>query len=98
MNKTLVILKREYLTRVRTKAFVIGTLLTPILMLVLTILPGFLATRGGGERKVTVLDQSGDPGLFEAIKARLAGTSEEAEATDGSSRRRGSGTRFVLTR
>ena len=71
MTKTLVILKREYLTRVRTKAFVIGTLLTPILMLVLTILPGFLATRGGGHRAVTVLDQSGDPALYDAIRRRL---------------------------
>jgi ABC-2 type transport system permease protein len=92
MNKTLVILKREYLTRVRTKAFVIGTLLTPILMLVLTILPGFLATRGGGERHVTVLDQSGDPGLYDAIKEELAGSPEEG----GGDRRRG--TSFVTTR
>ena len=92
MNKTLVILRREYITRVRTKAFVIGTLLTPILMLVLTILPGFLATRGGGERHVTVLDQSGDPELFGSIKKEIDGTPEGGEGD----RRRG--TRFVVTR
>jgi ABC-2 type transport system permease protein len=86
------------MTRVRTKAFAIGTLLTPILMLVLTILPGFLATRGGGERHVTVLDQSDDPGLFEAVKDRLGSPSEEDADSDGSTRGRGNGTRFVLTR
>ena len=78
MKKTLVILKREYLTRVRTKAFVIGTLLTPFLLGVLTILPGFLATRGGGQRHITVLDQSGDPELFDVLKNRLSGSSAEA--------------------
>ena len=81
MKKTLVILKREYLTRVRTKAFVIGTLVTPFLMGVLTILPGFLATRGGGQRHITVLDQSGDPELFDVLKNRLSGSSAEASAS-----------------
>ena len=78
MKKTLVILKREYLTRVRTKAFVIGTLLTPFLMGALTILPGFLMTRGGGDRQITVLDQSGNQGLFDTLKSRLSVSSEEA--------------------
>jgi ABC-2 type transport system permease protein len=72
MKKSLIILKREYITRVRTKAFVIGTLLTPLLMLVLTLLPGFLAMRGGGERHITILDQSGDPELYTAISRRLS--------------------------
>src|SRR6185369_10790415 len=77
MKKTLVILKREYLTRVRTKAFVIGTLVTPFLLGVLSILPGFLATRGGGDRQITVLDQTGNQGLFDALKSRLTGSAED---------------------
>ena len=68
MKKVLVIIKREYLTRVRTKAFVIGTIITPLLMLALVTLPAFFATRGGGERNITVFDQSGDGSLFETIK------------------------------
>src|ERR1044071_1914103 len=95
MKKTLVILKREYLTRVRTKAFVIGTLVTPFLLGTLTILPGFLATRGGGERRITVLDQSGSPGLFEALKNRLTGTSEDS---DGEGDQRINVTHFSLSR
>jgi ABC-2 type transport system permease protein len=67
MDKILAIIKREYLVRVKTRAFLISTMLSPLLMLALTILPIFFATRGGGERKVTVLDQSGDPELFSAI-------------------------------
>ncbi len=71
MKKILVIIRREYITRVRTKAFLIGTIATPLLMLALTLLPSFLATRGGGQRQVTVLDQSGDPTLFSVIEQRL---------------------------
>ena len=44
MNKVLIIIKREYLVRVRTKAFLIGTLVSPLLMLALIALPIFFAT------------------------------------------------------
>ncbi|MBN1153450.1 ABC transporter permease [candidate division KSB1 bacterium] len=42
MNKTWTIFKREYLTRVMTKGFIIGTAATPILLLLLTLGPQFL--------------------------------------------------------
>ena len=64
-------IKREYLMRVRTKAFIISTIVSPLLMLGLTLLPALLAARGGGERHVTVFDQSSDPELFKTIKTRL---------------------------
>src|SRR6185295_17398882 len=95
MKKTLVILKREYLTRVRTKAFVIGTLLTPFLLGALTILPGFLATRGGGERHITVLDKSGDPDLFKELNRQMGGASGEAS---GGGDQKPNLTHFTLTR
>lgn len=76
MQKALVIVKREYLQRVRTKGFIIGTILTPLLMLSLSLVPILFATRGGGERQVKVLDQSGEPGLFEAINRRVQGLDE----------------------
>src|SRR2546423_1343613 len=90
MKKVWAIIKREYIVRVRTRAFVISTIASPILLLALAILPGLLAARGGGERHVSVLDQSGDPQLFDAIKNRLEprGTSDDD----------GGGNRFSLTR
>jgi len=94
MKKVWVIIKREYLVRVRTRAFAIGTVISPLLLLGLIILPGFLAERGGGgERHVTVLDQSGDPDLFAGIKSRV-------ESKNGSNSDEGfnSSTRFVLNR
>jgi len=71
MKKVWAIIKREYIVRVRTRAFVISTIASPLLLLALALLPGLLAARGGGERHVTVLDQSGDPQLFDLIKNRL---------------------------
>ena len=68
MNKILVIIRREYTQRVHTRAFLVSTLLMPILMLAFTVGPMLLAGRSGGERRVVVLDQSGDPRLFDAIK------------------------------
>lgn len=97
MNKVLIIIKREYLVRVRTRAFLIGTIVTPILMLALIALPIFFATRGGGERRVTVLDQSGDPELFGAINRSMESRGEGDEEIN----RRDPGvgrTRYILTR
>src|SRR4030095_3331087 len=97
MKKVLIIIKREYLVRVRTRAFLIGTLVSPLLMLALIALPVFFATRGGGERRVTVLDQSGDPELFEAISRGLASRGEGDEELN----RRDPGvgrTRYILSR
>lgn len=97
MNKVLIIIKREYLVRVRTRAFLIGTMVSPILMLALITLPIFFATRGGGDRRVTVLDQSGDPDLYDAIKKSLETRGDGDEETN----RRDPGvgrTNYVLTR
>jgi len=96
MKKVLIIIKREYLVRVRTRAFMIGTIISPVLLLALIILPSFLAERGsGGERRITVLDQSGDPKLFDAINERVASRASDSALDDGS--RMGGSTRFVLT-
>lgn len=97
MKKVLIIIKREYLVRVRTRAFVIGTIASPLLMLGLITLPVFFATRGGGDRRVTVLDQSGDPELFDAIKRSVEGKLDAPEELN----RRDPGvgrTRYQLTR
>jgi len=59
MNKTWIIFKREYLTRVKKKSFLLLTLLTPLLFAGIMILPGYLATRESQEEhKVAVLDNS----------------------------------------
>ncbi|HVG20086.1 MAG TPA: ABC transporter permease [Blastocatellia bacterium] len=95
MKKTWVIIKREYVVRVRTKAFLIGTIVSPLLLMALAILPGFLATRGGGDRHITVINQSGDPQLFNAIKNKIESRGGDPEGQDRSAA--SLGTRYILT-
>ena len=84
MGKILTIIKREYLTRVKTRAFIISTIITPLLLLVMVLGPIFFVVRGGGERRVTVIDQSGEPGVFEAIERSVDARSD---STDEANRR-----------
>ncbi|WP_159519082.1 ABC transporter permease [Sunxiuqinia indica] len=60
MNKSLLILKREYLTRVRKKSFIILTLLVPFIFAGFTILPAWLAMQNDEEeRTIGVYDATG---------------------------------------
>ena len=60
MNKILLVVKREYVTRVRKRSFIIMTLLTPILFASLIGALLWIATMEQGEEKIiTVIDDSG---------------------------------------
>jgi ABC-2 type transport system permease protein len=57
MNKSFLILKREYLTRVKKKSFIIMTLLVPLMMATFTVLPAYLANMDDKEeRTIAVYD------------------------------------------
>lgn len=65
MSKLQLIIKREYLTRVRKKSFIIGTLLAPVGLLVyFLVIVGLTKYQGGGEVKVAVLDEAGVVGTI----------------------------------
>lgn len=60
MSKVMTVVSREYLERVRSKSFVIGTVLGPALMSLFIVLPMLVADRGGDDaRTIAVIDQSG---------------------------------------
>ncbi|OSZ76983.1 hypothetical protein CAP36_11160 [Chitinophagaceae bacterium IBVUCB2] len=59
MKKIWLIIKREYLTRVRKKTFIISTLLFPILWIALIFGMGYLAKESVVNLKVAVIDSSG---------------------------------------
>jgi ABC-2 type transport system permease protein len=75
MEKLKAIIKREYLTRVRSKGFIIGTLLSPLFMTSLFFVP-FLVGRSAlpDKYRIAVLDQSGDDFLFESLGRALSPT------------------------
>ncbi|MES2794864.1 MAG: ABC transporter permease [Bacteroidota bacterium] len=59
MNKILLIIQHEYLKRVKKKSFIIMTLLTPLLMASIYIIPIFLAMQKDEQKKVEYIDESG---------------------------------------
>jgi len=59
LRRIAAIIRREYLERIRTKAFWVSTLLVPLFMGAMMVIPAWLAERGGGEFTVAVLDLSG---------------------------------------
>jgi len=59
MNKIKIIIKREYLTRVRKRSFLIMTLLGPILIAATFIIPVYLAKISDEPRKIGVIDETG---------------------------------------
>lgn len=72
MNKLWTIIKREYLTRVKSKGFVIGTILGPIIMSSFVLVPVLLGRYSGPDKySIFVLDQTGDSALYERLDALL---------------------------
>jgi len=60
MNKIFLIIQREYLSRVKKRSFIIMTIIGPILMAAMIILPAFLADWSEAtEKRIAVLDETG---------------------------------------
>lgn len=56
-NPILLIIQREFLTRVRKKTFLLVTLIAPVLFAALMIVPGLLASMTEDHKSIVVLDQ-----------------------------------------
>ena len=54
MSKILLIIKREYWTRVRKKSFIIMTLLGPIIMGLIMVVPAWIAQNSADEKQILV--------------------------------------------
>ncbi|HYJ84465.1 MAG TPA: ABC transporter permease [Pyrinomonadaceae bacterium] len=72
MRKLLAIIKREYIQRVRTKFFVIMTVLGPLMLVVFTIVPGLLfSIKAGGDTRIAIVDQTEGAKVYESIRRSL---------------------------
>ena len=59
MNKIGLIVEREFAERVRKKSFIVSTLLTPLFMIAMMVLPSVMMFKGGSSTKnVVVIDNS----------------------------------------
>lgn len=80
MKRLLAVIRREYVERVRTKAFLIGTLLGPLVLGGMSIGPSLLMTKQRGKPlRIAVVDETGR--LSQAIESALA-----ERKSDGSER------------
>ena len=59
MNKILLIIQREFLTRVRKRTFIIGTILFPLLYLGLIFGTGYIANKTKENLNIAMIDKSG---------------------------------------
>ncbi len=60
MKKLFAVIKREYVQRVRTKFFVIATILGPLLLVGFTVVPAVMfGIKAGGPTRIGIVDQTG---------------------------------------
>jgi ABC-2 type transport system permease protein len=79
MHKAWLILRREYLERVRTKSFIVSTLLMPAVMIALMVLPGKLAVlKSSGTRHLAVV--CANPDFARAVQAHLESSKGESDS------------------
>lgn len=70
MNKIFAVIRREFVERVRTKAFLIGTFLFPLLMIFFMVLPALMMSSGNRTQSVAIVDGTTD-GLGARIEKGL---------------------------
>ena len=79
MKKFLAVIKREYLQRVRSKFFIVSTVMGPVVLGLFAVFPVYIANMSfGGATRLAVIDQSGK--LYDALQNAL--TTEETENVD----------------
>jgi len=79
MRKFFAVVKREYIQRVRTKFFVVATILGPVMMAAFTIVPAFMfGLRSGGPTRLAIVDQTGK--MYERVAKEI--TSDKSSRTE----------------
>ena len=79
MSKLFAIIRREFIERVRTKAFVIGTLMGPVLFFAIGALPGMILGKPTASQTIAVVDATADqaaPRLLDSLSKQTLGEGE----------------------
>jgi len=80
MSEVMTVLRREFLERVRSKSFLLGTILFPLFMATMWIVPAMMGA-GGGKRHIVIVDQA-PAGVGEAVRQLLTAPRPAAEQDD----------------
>ncbi len=83
-NKLMAVAKREYMERVRSRWFILGTLAVPALAVAALAIPMYMASRGASSslRHITVIDATGTGMGDRVAKALMADSSLGSAKTD----------------
>ena len=70
MKKFFAVVKREYIQRVRTKFFVVATVLGPLLTVGFTVVPALMiGLKTGGPARIAIVDQTGN--MYERVASEI---------------------------
>lgn len=70
MRKIWAVVRREFIERVRTKWFLVSTILGPLFMIMITVLPGLLTMKSGSVNRIVLVDE-GAGTLTERLSSQL---------------------------
>lgn len=73
MTKFLAVVKREYLTRVRTKMFIIFTVLGPLMIGLFTVVPAYIARIKPSATRIAIIDQTPGGKMYARISQLMVG-------------------------
>jgi len=81
MTKLLAIIKREYVQRVRSRMFLVATILGPLVMFSFTVVPALIfQINAGGAQRVAIVDETGR--LYERVREVILRAEDEDKADD----------------
>ncbi len=102
MHNTWLIVRREYLERIRSKAFLIMTMLMPVFMASTILIPAMLSgMKSGGTRRIVLV--ANNPEVAEAVKQQLIAQQQvsdknsQQKAEPGASKSAEQAPRYAIT-
>lgn len=79
MTKFLAILKREYIQRVRSKMFIVSTILLPLVMSLFGLVPALILNIEAAPMRIAVVDQTGK--MYDRLEEAVTGDEAPSERT-----------------
>jgi ABC-2 type transport system permease protein len=73
MTKFLAVVKREYLTRVRTKMFIVFTVLGPVMIGLFTVVPAYIASIKPSATRIAIIDQTEGGKMYARVEQSILG-------------------------
>ncbi len=80
MTKFWAVVKREYLTRVRTKMFIVFTVLGPVMIGLFTVVPAYIASIKPSATRIAIIDQTEGGKMYERVRQSILGIKADTSA------------------